>query len=137
VKSLSGPSLVGLANLFYCLRFETFFFVASYDSQGYGGGIRLRLHTGFSSRFVCCICCGLSSCYSDREVDILPYCSFPLFAELFRWKCVLLTLKSEWLRCCGNVFSRLLLSIGWLLNCDWPGPKLMWAVPTSPPRGDG
>jgi hypothetical protein len=25
--------------MFYCLRFETSLFVASYDSQGYGGGI--------------------------------------------------------------------------------------------------
>jgi hypothetical protein len=32
--------------IFYCLRFETFLFIASYDSQGYGGGIRSRLHTG-------------------------------------------------------------------------------------------
>jgi hypothetical protein len=31
--------------IFYCLIFETSFFVASYDSQGYGGGIRPRLHT--------------------------------------------------------------------------------------------
>jgi hypothetical protein len=29
----------------YCLRFETSLFVASYDSQGHGGGIRPRLHT--------------------------------------------------------------------------------------------
>jgi hypothetical protein len=32
---------------FYCLRFETFLFVASCDSQGYGGSVRPRLHTGF------------------------------------------------------------------------------------------
>jgi hypothetical protein len=32
--------------IFYCLRFETSLFVASYDSQGHGGGIRTRLHTG-------------------------------------------------------------------------------------------
>jgi hypothetical protein len=32
--------------IFYCLRFETSLFVASYDSQGHGGGIRIRLHTG-------------------------------------------------------------------------------------------
>jgi hypothetical protein len=30
---------------FYCLRFETSLFVTSYDSQGYGGAIRPRLHT--------------------------------------------------------------------------------------------
>jgi hypothetical protein len=39
-QSLSGPSLVGLATICYCLRFETSQFIASYDSQGYGGGIR-------------------------------------------------------------------------------------------------
>jgi hypothetical protein len=33
---------VGLA----CLRFETSLFVASDDSEGHGGGIRHRLHTG-------------------------------------------------------------------------------------------
>jgi hypothetical protein len=37
------------ATIFYCLRFETSLFVASYDSQGYGGGIRPRLHTGLTA----------------------------------------------------------------------------------------
>jgi hypothetical protein len=37
---------MGLVTIIYCLRFETSLFVASYDSQGYGGGIRPRLHTG-------------------------------------------------------------------------------------------
>jgi hypothetical protein len=43
--------LLALASavIFYCLRFETCLFVASYDSQGQGGGIRPSLHTGFSS----------------------------------------------------------------------------------------
>jgi hypothetical protein len=44
-QSFSGPSPVWVVTIFYCLRFETFLFVASYDSQGYGGGIRFRLHT--------------------------------------------------------------------------------------------
>jgi hypothetical protein len=44
--SLSGPSLLELVTTFYCLRFETSLFVASYDSQGHGGGIQPRLHTG-------------------------------------------------------------------------------------------
>jgi hypothetical protein len=44
----SGPSPLGLATVFYCLSSETFLFVASYDTQGHGGGIRLRLHTGLS-----------------------------------------------------------------------------------------
>jgi hypothetical protein len=66
-QSFSGPSPAGLMIIFYCLRFETpstwrgrtpylyllgtgrlqalrSLFVASYDSQGYGGGIRPRLH---------------------------------------------------------------------------------------------
>jgi hypothetical protein len=48
-QSFSSPSPVGLVNIFYCLRFETSLFIASYDSQGYGGGIRTRLHKGSSS----------------------------------------------------------------------------------------
>jgi hypothetical protein len=46
--SFSYPSPVGLATIFYCLRFETSLFVASYDSQGYGGGTRPHLHTGLT-----------------------------------------------------------------------------------------
>jgi hypothetical protein len=45
-QSFLGPSPLGLASIFYCLRFETSLYVASYDSQGHGGGIRSRLHTG-------------------------------------------------------------------------------------------
>jgi hypothetical protein len=37
---------MGLVTIFYCLRFVTSLFIASYDSQGYGGGIRPCLHTG-------------------------------------------------------------------------------------------
>jgi hypothetical protein len=48
-RSFSGPSSVGLVTMFCSLRFETSFFFASYDTQGYGGGIRPRLHTGFLS----------------------------------------------------------------------------------------
>jgi hypothetical protein len=45
-QSFSGRSPLGLATIFYCLRFETSLFVASYDSQSHGGGIRPRLHAG-------------------------------------------------------------------------------------------
>jgi hypothetical protein len=45
---LALASAVILASESHCLRFETSLFVASYDSQGYGGGIRPRLHTGLS-----------------------------------------------------------------------------------------
>jgi hypothetical protein len=48
--SFSGPSPVGLATIFNCLRFETSLFVASYHSQGYGGGIWPRLHMGNFNR---------------------------------------------------------------------------------------
>jgi hypothetical protein len=41
----SGPSPVGLATIFYCLRFETSLFVSTYDSQGYDGGIRFCHHS--------------------------------------------------------------------------------------------
>jgi hypothetical protein len=73
-QSFSGPSPAGLVTIYYCFRFQTsqpggpgfriyipqeqggpvippgtgFLFVASYDLQGYGGGIRNRLHTEFS-----------------------------------------------------------------------------------------
>jgi hypothetical protein len=45
VHSFSGPSPLGIRTIFYCLRFETFLFFASYHSQGHGGGIRPRLRT--------------------------------------------------------------------------------------------
>jgi hypothetical protein len=45
-QSFSGLTPLVLAIIFYCLRFETSLFVAFYDSQGHGGGIRPRLHTG-------------------------------------------------------------------------------------------
>jgi hypothetical protein len=73
-QSFSSPSPAGLVTIFYCLRFETpptwmtrfpnlyipgtgwpsytypqvlgSFFVVSYDSHGYGGGIRTPLNAG-------------------------------------------------------------------------------------------
>jgi hypothetical protein len=48
-QSFSCHSPLGLATIFYCLRFETSLFVASYDSQDHGGEIRPRLHTGGGS----------------------------------------------------------------------------------------
>jgi hypothetical protein len=47
-----GSSPLGLATIFCCLRFETSPFVVPYDSQGHGGGIRPRLHTGFIFSFI-------------------------------------------------------------------------------------
>jgi hypothetical protein len=45
--SFSGPSPVGLTTIFCRLRFDTSLFVASYDLQGHGVGIRPRLRTGY------------------------------------------------------------------------------------------
>jgi hypothetical protein len=42
-------SWVRVVTIFYCLRFETSLFVASYDSQGHGGGIQPCLHMGVYS----------------------------------------------------------------------------------------
>jgi hypothetical protein len=54
-----GRRYLGLATVFYCLRFETPLFVASYDSQGHGGGIRPRLffynHFAQTQRKTVCI----------------------------------------------------------------------------------
>jgi hypothetical protein len=52
LQSSHFRSKSGSVTIFYCLRFETFLFVASYESQGYGGGIRPRLHTGVSPNLV-------------------------------------------------------------------------------------
>jgi hypothetical protein len=55
-QSFSCPIPLVLLTIFYCLRFETSLIAASYDSQGYGGGIRPRLHTGicrFSTKLFC------------------------------------------------------------------------------------
>jgi hypothetical protein len=49
VQSFSSPRPWGLEPVFYCLRLETSLYVASYDSQGHGGGIRPRLHTEINS----------------------------------------------------------------------------------------
>jgi hypothetical protein len=43
-----GFSSLGTWDRILLLRFETSSFVASYDSQGNGGGIRPRLHTGLT-----------------------------------------------------------------------------------------
>jgi hypothetical protein len=45
-SAFSGPIPEGLTNIFYCLRYDASPFVAFYNSQGYGGGIRPSLHKG-------------------------------------------------------------------------------------------
>jgi hypothetical protein len=69
-QSFSGPRPMGLATIFYCLRFETSLFVAFYDSQGYGGGIRPRVHTGNTH-----ICQSSRPKLASRRPDIKLYTS--------------------------------------------------------------
>jgi hypothetical protein len=59
-QSFFGPSPSGLATIFYCLTFETSLFVASYDSQCHGGGIRSCVHTGISL---------MKPCYTVWKLD--------------------------------------------------------------------
>jgi hypothetical protein len=49
-QSFSSPSPMRLVTIFYCLRFGTSLFVAFYDLQDYGGGVRPSLHKG--SRYI-------------------------------------------------------------------------------------
>jgi hypothetical protein len=65
----SGTSPLGLATVFYCLRFETSLFVASYDSQGHGGGIRRRHHTGVCLSI--CVCRSLNPVFAYGIEDTL------------------------------------------------------------------
>jgi hypothetical protein len=79
-QSFSGPSPLGLATVFYCLKFETSLFVASYDSQGHSGGIRPRFHTGLNQSplhhrlhnlavtmgNVCCLFVDMETCFVPR-----------------------------------------------------------------------
>jgi hypothetical protein len=84
VQSFTGPSTVGLVTIFYYLRFDTSLFITSCDSQGYGGGIGTRLHTGDRGKWIhtrqykncwtCCFLCG--PCLNERNVD---YWFFPEF----------------------------------------------------------
>jgi hypothetical protein len=83
-QSFSGPSSLGLATIFYCLRFETFLFVASYDSQGPCGGFRPRLHTGQVTLRLC-----LPFITSGRTEYKSPPPAVLLYSVL--------------IRCCGNV----------------------------------
>jgi hypothetical protein len=83
-QCFSGPSPLGLATIFYYLRFETSLFVVSHDSQGHGGGIRPRLHTRMSKVKPCPL---LITSRHEPQRKQLFYC------------CV-------WIRCSGNVFKR-------------------------------
>jgi hypothetical protein len=88
-QSFFGPSPLGLATIFYCLTFETSLFVASYDSQGHGGGIRSRLHTGislcFSSPHYIAFCRTTQKTRSPTVLLLLRVYSLPMNGSLVWW----------------------------------------------------
>jgi hypothetical protein len=111
-QSFSGPRPVALVTIFYCLIFETSHFVASYDSQGHGGGIRPRLQTGH-------YCFLLQLRFGARYIAL----------ERTAWKTppptpllLLLFLLEQPLHCCfslcrrGNVLTKPMLSNGRLFR---------------------
>jgi hypothetical protein len=73
----SGPSPVGLVTILYCLRFETSLFIASFHSQGYGGGIRTRLHRRILGWTTVC------SLRPTVESSLVSTVSVPWYTDLF------------------------------------------------------
>jgi hypothetical protein len=82
-QSFSGPSPVGLVAVFYTLTFDTSLFVASYDSQGHGGGIRPRLHTGDSVNYVKSFYCISLKCFRLISLDVGWQCLLSLSVMRF------------------------------------------------------
>jgi hypothetical protein len=67
-QSFLGPSPVGLATIFYSLKFETSLFVDSYDSQ------REPYRGHPLQQFVCCnlhICCHSNPCIHSQVAEVL------------------------------------------------------------------
>jgi hypothetical protein len=69
-----GPSPFGLVTIFYCLRFETSIFVASYDSQDHGGGVRPRLHTGMDPNIIRVALYSLRADRTENAASIVGTC---------------------------------------------------------------
>jgi hypothetical protein len=90
-QPFSGPSPLGLVTVFYCLKFETSLVVASYDSQGYGGGIRTRFHTGGLS---------LSLIFPSVVLLIMPLHGPSRKHRFQQYLCICMRI-----RCRGNVFT--------------------------------
>jgi hypothetical protein len=113
-QSFLGPSPVGLSTIFYYLRFETFLFVASYYSQGYGGSIRPLLHT----IFFCFVSYRIHFISLRWVINILS-----LLARIIWFLCKLLY------RTRNPKFIRLLL-FGFLFTLDYRGVRVripVWA----------
>jgi hypothetical protein len=70
-RSLSRVRVPWISRPYFTLCFETSLFVASYDSQGHGGGIRPRLHTGPD------VCLSLSHTATNGQSVCLSWCRAP------------------------------------------------------------
>jgi hypothetical protein len=93
-QSFSGSSPLGLETIFYGLRFETSLFVASYDSQGHGEGIRPHL-----------LVSSLDLTPTGYET-LLATAHFFVFAVVIEICLSLLCEQSLPIRCNGNVSVR-------------------------------
>jgi hypothetical protein len=118
-QCFSGPRSLGLANIFYCLAFETSLFVASYDSQGHGGGIRPRLHTATTDpcyigstwttqktqRLYCCVMSlNMRKLHGHKENAVVS-CDITTYAEVCLLSCCLETgCVTPLFYCCVCVF---------------------------------
>jgi hypothetical protein len=97
-QSFSNPSPVGLATIFYCLRFETSPFVAFYDSQGCAVRIRAPIIVaGEPNR--------------DHSLQGFQYCLLS-FKKSLPWICLCPKSVATIIRCRGKVFHRPLPSNG-------------------------
>jgi hypothetical protein len=137
-QSFLGPSPLGLATVFYCLRFKTSLFVASYDSQGHGGGIRPRLHTGTEPVFfnwtpgsVDCLQ-GNSSAWTPRKTfpfAVKNACLLARFLAMDTCEPHRKHILRHWYHCCVHVFRELprngstchstCIMSRWILQCPW------------------
>jgi hypothetical protein len=106
-QSFSGPSPLGLETIFYCLTFETSLFVASYDSQGNGRGIRPRLPTGKTAliHYLSCFSTTLHGPKREHRSQQFLYCCLRI-------------------RCRGNLFTEPLPSSGRLLLLYYYGLRV-------------
>jgi hypothetical protein len=87
VQSFLGPSPLGLATIFYCLRFETSLFVSSYDSQ-------VTVYAAFTSK---------SSARTTQKTQPL-YCFRGVFTSSCRKTVTARTaLKRLYYYCCVHV----------------------------------
>jgi hypothetical protein len=81
-QSFLGLSPLRLATIFYCLRFETSLFIASYHSQGHSGGIPPRLH--MASYYV-------ASGWTTQKTHPLPGNRYPLLLHIYCCRMCLLS----------------------------------------------